>query len=274
MPGKLVGMNGELAQLICLATYGTVWLRDASAADKPEPPDLTRNTTFKYAHSTEFARQSSTVLVDPSAWLRDLHVRGCRRLWLDLPEVVPARARWPYLEPHLEVAFANSGRWYVLATGALHAEQWGATWSVIEPRPADNHIWAVSYAMTVADGARPLQPDVGQANSALDRALTDARDFARRSDEAGWAAQFDEAIGATDDRPPYQPDMMDPSFPDDARRLIAKASRAWVFGGMGSWNDLGLADETKRTEHAEISRLLFATLLQACLAAVNCPLPD
>jgi hypothetical protein len=260
-------MNGELAQIVCLATYGTTWLGNGAAA---EPPDLTRNSTFKYVHSTEFVHESSAALTDPSAWLRDLQLRGCARLWLDLPEVVPARARWPYLEPHLEVAFANGGHWYMLATGALRAERWGARWSVIEPRPADNHIWAVSYAMTVADGARPLQPDVGQASSALDRVLADARDFARRAGEADWAAQLDEAISRTDDRVPFQPDMMDPAFPDEARRLIAKASRAWVFGGMGSWNDLGFADESKRAEHAEISRLLFATLLQACIAAVNC----
>src|SRR4029434_4045066 len=100
-------MNGELAQIVCLATYGTTWLRDASAAEQPEPPDLTRNTSFKYVHSTRFARQSGTVLADPSAWLRGLSVRGYRRLWLAVPEVAPVRARWPYLEPHLEVGFAN-----------------------------------------------------------------------------------------------------------------------------------------------------------------------
>jgi hypothetical protein len=145
---------------------------------------------------------------------------------------------------------------------------------VIEPRPADNRIWAVSFVGNEADGATPLQPDVAHSSSALDRALSDARDFARRLDEADWATQFDEAISATDDRVASQPDMMDPAFPGGARRLIAKASRAWVFGGMGSWNDLGFEDEAKRTEHAEISRLLFATLLQACIAAVNCELPN
>jgi hypothetical protein len=264
-------MNGELSQLICLASYGTTWLREPAAA---EPPDLTRNSTFKYVHSTEFARNSDPVLANPSTWLNELSLRGYRRLWLAIPEVVPIRARWPYLEPHLEVGFANGGHWYVLATGSRQTDEWAATWSVIEPRPSDKRIWKVRYAGTLADGAPTLRPDVGQANSALDRALTDARDFARRIGEANWATHFDEAISLTDDRPPYQPDLMDPSFPGTARRLISKASRAWVFGGMGSWNDLGFENEAKRAEHAEVSRLLFATLLQACVAAVNCPLPD
>jgi len=264
-------MNGELAQIVCLATYGSSWLPDHDAA---EPPDLEGNSTFKYVNATEFTDTRGSTISGPSAWLRDLRSRGYRRLWLALPEVLPVRARWPYLEPYLEVGFANGGHWYLLATGSPQAEEWGATWSVIEPRPADNRIWAVRYAGTMADGAAPLQPGVAQAGSALDRALTDARDFAQRLGELDWATQFDEAITLTGDRPPYQPDLMDPSFPDDARRLIAKASRAWVFGGMGSWNDLGFADEAKRAEHAEISRLLFATLLQACIAAVNCPLPE
>jgi hypothetical protein len=267
-------MNGELAQLICLATYGTTWLRLSSVTDPAQPADLIRNTTFKYVRSTEFAPESGATLADPSAWLHDLRARGYWRLWLALPEVVPVRARWPYLEPHLEAGFANGGHWYVLATGSQPTEEWGATWRVIEPRPADDRIWTVTYAGTLADGDTPLQPDLAQAGSALDRALTDARNLARRLDEAEWATQFDEAISATDERPPYQPDLIDPTYPDDARRLIAKASRAWVFGGMGSWNDLGFEDPARRAEHAEVSRLLFATLLQACIAAVNCPLPD
>jgi hypothetical protein len=264
-------MNGELAQIVCLATYGTKWLSNSADTD---PPDLSGNSTFKFVNSMEFTNASGRTVSGPSAWLRDVRSRGYRRLWLAVPEVVPVRARWPYLEPHLEVGFANGGHWYVLATGARQTEEWGATWSVIEPRPSDNRIWKVSYKGTLAGGAAPMQPDVGQANSALDRALTDARDFARRIDGADWAGQFDQAISLTDDRPPYQPDLMDPNFPDAARRLIAKASRAWVFGGMGSWNDLAFHNEAQRAEHAEVSRLLFATLLQACVAAVNCPLPD
>src|SRR5262249_46335868 len=121
---------------------------------------------------------------------------------------------------------------------------------------------------------QPQQPDLGEARASLDRALTDARAFAAKAHVPGWGDAFTDAIETDDDRPPYMPDLMDPAFPAAARHLIAKAARSWVFGGMGSWNDLGFSDESRRAEHAEVSRRLFAAVLNACVAAVNCPLPD
>ena len=265
-------MNGELSQLICLATYGTSWLR--RSMDAAEPPDLSANTTFKYVRSAEFSRGGVQTDAGPSAWLSSLRERGCRRLWLAQPEVPRTRGRWPYLEPHLEVAFANGGHWFVLATGVGPAEAWRANWSVIEPRPADDRIWAIRYEGDAAEDAMPHQPALVDARSGLDAVLADARAFANRAELPEWAAEFTEAIETDDDRPPYQPDLMDRAFPEKARRLMAKAARSWVFGGMGSWNDIGFPDEERRAQHAEVSRNLFAAVLQACLAAVNCPFAD
>jgi len=45
-------VNGELAQIICLATRGSTWLADASRA---APPALDRdNSTFQYVGSLQF----------------------------------------------------------------------------------------------------------------------------------------------------------------------------------------------------------------------------
>jgi hypothetical protein len=265
-------VNGELSQLICLATYGTNWLRTVNG--DAEPPDFAANTTFRYVHAMEFTGGRDRAYTDPTVWLRGLRSRGYRRLWLALPDVAPVRNRWPYLQPHLEVAFANGGHWFALATGNGPTEAWRATWSVIEPRPADNRIWAIRYEAKTAPELRPQQPGIADARSALDAALAGARAFAQQANLPEWSAQFTEAMETDDDRPPYQPDLMDPTFPAEARHLVAKASRSWVFGGMGSWNDVGFEDEERRAAHADVSSRLFDALMTACLAAVNCPLPD
>jgi hypothetical protein len=267
-----LAVNGELSQLICLATYGTNWLRrvDSSA----EPPDFAANTTFKYVNSAEFTGVGGRIDTSPAAWLRDIRARSFDRLWLVLPDVAPVRSRWPYLQPHLEVAFANGGHWFALATGKGPTEAWRASWSVIEPRPADDRIWAIRYEGTAAPKLRPQQPAIADARSALDAALAGARAFAQQANLPEWSARFTEAMETDDDRPPYQPDLMDPSFPDEARRLVAKASRSWVFGGMGSWNDVGFKNDEQRAAHANVSSRLFDALMTACVAAVNCPRPD
>lgn len=262
-------MNGELSQLICLATYGTAWLRNGASTEPP--PILSTNSTFKFVNSTQFTRDGADSS-DPATWLRSLRSRGVRRLWLAQPDVPPVRSRWPYLQPHLEVAFANGGHWFALATGEAPSEAWHANWSVIEPRPADNRIWQVRYEASDAANLGPQRTDLANARSALDAALTNARAFAQQAELPEWSAEFTEAIEIDDDRPPYEPDLMDPTFPAEARHLIAKASRSWVFGGMGSWNDVGFEDQTQRAAHADVSSRLFDAVMSACLAAVNCPL--
>ena len=54
-----------------------------------------------------------------------------------------------------------------------------------------------------------------------------------------------------------------------AQQLAAMAARAWVFGGMGSWNDLGFELRAVEAEYDEVSRNLYAAVLLALLASAN-----
>ena len=49
--------------------------------------------------------------------------------------------------------------------------------------------------------------------------------------------------------------------------MIAMASRAWVFGGMGSWNDVWVKGDTER--YGRLTRRLYDSVLTALLAGVN-----
>src|SRR5262249_45231523 len=54
----------------------------------------------------------------------------------------------------------------------------------------------------------------------------------------------------------------------DARQLWAACEAAWVFGGMGSWNDMGF-DGDKGKLYDELSATLFAQLNDAIVAVAN-----
>lgn len=57
-------------------------------------------------------------------------------------------------------------------------------------------------------------------------------------------------------------------MPLEAKQLLAAAQAAWVFGGMGSWNDLGF-DGNDQQEYNELSDKLFSLLNQAVSNATN-----
>ena len=68
------------------------------------------------------------------------------------------------------------------------------------------------------------------------------------------------------------------SLPPLARCLLDACQTAWVFGGMGSWNDLTF-DGPDGAEYDRVSEWLFTALNEAiytganssCASRTNCP---
>lgn len=112
-------------------------------------------------------------------------------------------------------------------------------------------------------------PDFGVARAALDRALSDCAAFAAARALASWGKVFADALAALRDAPP-SPSELDAVFArlysPDAARLLSAASRADVFGAMGSWNDLGLDSDP---DYIRVSEELFVALAAALPAACS-----
>jgi hypothetical protein len=190
------------------------------------------------------------------------------RLWL----TIPTPAREP-LEPHVAAAFSNGGRWGLLADG-VRSSVWVPGWDVGDPHASDSRIWSVRFVGSWIDGsAAPSRPPVAAAQADLTAALIDARQFARDQDLTSWADWFDDAIGRAEaDRPeiPYHPDLApQPPVSTAAARTLASAAKSWVFGGMGSWNDVWVSDPAANERLQEVSRTLYRTMLTAFVAATN-----
>ena len=142
-------------------------------------------------------------------------------------------------------------------------------WEVARKRAKDNRIWRVTY-WSVGLVPSPLRDDVSRVSAKLRGALEEIRDFAR-SEAGDWVAWFDKALDClkSDRRIPYHADMLPTvGYARDARRLLAAASQAWVFGGMGSWNDIGF-DELQQSRYETCSERLYRAVIGACCAATN-----
>jgi hypothetical protein len=276
-------VNGELAQAAALASHGTHWLRtggevpDVIAADGP---------AFQFAASVGFELTSGDGQVDAfadvGAWLAGLRARGIDRLWLTLAEGAPD-TKGVAIEAHQLAAFAGGGSWFLVATGSGASEAWRGTSQVGDMQAADRRIWQIRYHGVVLDEPmQPSEPDLDGARVALIAALVDAHAFAARqaaggrSDVTMWRDTFGDALAiasaapggpATDET--FDDDGLSADAPLAARRLLEAASRAWVFGGMGSWNDLGFDAPDDNATYDAVSRDLYAAVLAAIVAATN-----
>lgn len=85
-------------------------------------------------------------------------------------------------------------------------------------------------------------------------------------------AQADSARHYLTDPCAALPDWMHIHLPEKNKALFAAASRAWVFGGMGSWNDSPpyLAHEQGLDgDYERLSAALHRQIMLAVLYAVN-----
>jgi hypothetical protein len=270
-PRRVVWVNGELAQMICLSSHGSSWLAQPTLSD---PPPLDRvNSTFQFVGSLAFGLAGGRAADEFQAdtvtdWLRRLRDRGVARLWLDIPEAKPVTGRGGPVDEQMLAGFANAGRWSLAATGGPSNEIWHATWTVGDRAAPDRRIWSVRYEGAHADLVTPQRPDLLRARSHLTEALQAAQDFATRQQMEAWPAWFQAAL-AGDPEIPYHPDLLPAGYTTEAWQLAAMAVKAWVFGGMGSWNDVYLDDRQAEAEYEATSRNLYSALLRALLASVN-----
>ncbi|WP_155393565.1 hypothetical protein [Xanthomonas albilineans] len=67
----------------------------------------------------------------------------------------------------------------------------------------------------------------------------------------------------------FHKELLSPSLLTlDALQLLSAAQSSWVFGGMGSWNDLGFEGDEQQT-YERLSEALYKIANWAIVAATN-----
>lgn len=131
--------------------------------------------------------------------------------------------------------------------------------------------WSVEYRgfMSSNSCALPVQ-EMSAVKNRLRQAVSRAKEFAQGTI---WAKYFAGSLEALESSAPVFPfgDMLPSSgFPLEARQLLAAAAQAYVFGGMGSWNDLSLPNDPEVIkEYEEITNELYEAMQFAILMASN-----
>lgn len=258
-------MNGELAQAVALVAHGNAALASGDDLDAMEKS----NSTFQYVRSVAFEveRRLLGTTMDSSVrhWMKALHRTPVGRLSLIAGDAAPT-------------AFANQGMRGVLGHGRSRTFAWYGSWEVnrdrVDPADPKPRLWEVTYRLSAQDGKLEVgSPDVPATASRLQQAIGDARVFADAHNLTPFDAWFKEALamaGSPNPEPPYHPDMLPQSgYSLDARQLLAMATRSWVFGGMGSWNDVGFTDSDVQAEYEEITTRLYRAVVDGIRVATN-----
>jgi hypothetical protein len=266
-------MNGPIAQIAALTCHANFHLQMADAPPRFFP----ENSTTQYCEYVRFVEvknamtkpEEEEVALNPNDWFNYLAGAMGLRLWCD-PGHNP-----PGMTDRLSAGLVGGGRiWTMEARYPKGSRFWCARWEVGDQNAADDRIWRVKYGRVASGPTRPLDPlAVNKIYPDLLAALKDIRAFSAAQEQGPFTDCFAHAIETLETggrmRHGYHRDLAPEGAlrPEDEAVLDACQS-AWVFGAMGSWNDLSFEGANQQV-YERLSDRAFDLCCNAIAAAAT-----
>jgi len=268
-------MNGPLAQFVALTCNANAFLRG-----DPVATFFPGNSTCQFCDWVKFFAVSKTlfgktkeipVAATPNEWFEHLKNQGVVGIRL---------SRTPQNKPGISDRISSAlvcggGTW---AMEALQpngkAAVWLSRWSVWNQKAQERRIWRVDYGRVSGIPRRMVSgTDLELASMRLRSALGQIHRFSEKHNCGGFTACFTRAMETLDShgakRHGYHNDLVvNGVVPELATCLLDACQSAWVFGGMGSWNDMSF-EGADPGEYDRLSEELFKALNETIQTAAN-----
>ncbi|MFX1319356.1 MAG: hypothetical protein ACFE9D_12310 [Promethearchaeota archaeon] len=258
-------MNINIAQMLSLSAFANAVLQDHSVDFSLD------HSTARFCRSIEFGELTPEGALDdfrilaetPNQWFEVLQKKGVGRVRLFYGH-----------SPQIEIAdrigaafVGGGGEWIMETLYADSSDLWEAGW-----RMAKGGVWKVYYFIT-AGGGVPLtyrNKSVQNAIQHLQDILDKIGGFAREQRLVNWVKWFQSARESLVAEDPLADSDLLPRgcFSKEAQQLIAGCFQGWVFGGMGSWNDLVFRGKDQ-DRYVELSDQLYDAICQSLIIGVN-----
>ena len=280
-------MQGPIAQIVALVTYGNAFL---SGTPQLEPSAFyPANSTFIFCEHVTFVDlkpktggfQESAYAVDPLTWFTQLERDGVCGLRIVYRSTAGHQLGDKKVSDRMLVGFVGGGgRWLIEAMKPNGSDFWEGRWEVGNRERKDRKIWRVTYGRIAKNQPTADLPamDMLALKSQLIGNLEAIGAFARRQKMDGFAQAFDAGRAQLSSNDPFDgvhhSDLVpEKALPLAAVQLLGAAQAAWVFGGMGSWNDAGF-DGEDQVLYERLSEDLYQLLNAAIVAAANAGAPS
>ncbi len=268
-------MNGPIAQIVALTCHGNASLHGVDAGDF-FPGNSTcafcDRVTFVAVKKSLFGRPKEVAVAGtPQEWFAHLESTGSLGIRLHREA-----QNDPDMSDRMSAGFVHGGgTWYMEVLGRRNqSEFWIARWEVWNQEAPEQRIWRVTYGRVSKGPTTQIgPPDIQQASSRLEEALREIHAFSAKHECGPFTQYFAEALDALesggDHRHAYHHDLAPTDLlSPQARTLLDACQQAWVFGGMGSWNDMGF-DEPEHAEYERVSEQLFDCVNESIAVAAN-----
>lgn len=271
-------MNGPLAQIVSLTCYGNAVI---SGAEKSQ--FFPTNSTCKFCDTINFVEfkkplfgreKEFEVARTPDNWISSLCKRGVKGIRL-----VRHAQNNPQISDRMSAAFVGGGGTWMMEVLKENgrSEFWAARWNVWNQEAPEQRIWRVSYGLLRESTTEPYSAreiDIVKVN--FKDCLEAIHTFSSRENCGGFTQCFADALTALSDPAVdivYHKDIAPSNqLTRDALSMLNASMIAWVFGGMGSWNDMGFEGAVQK-EYEVVSENLFRVINEAIEASAGSTFP-
>jgi len=254
-------VNGEIYQSVSLVIHGNAFKQGIEINDFPNSSNAFQSCDpIKFKKMSRKLLKRKEVLISDGVreWYRDIiaNSRGARLL-------VPGNAK-----NYSMVGFAGGGSSFLVE---VVGDDLSTLWQPVWRFQTTTQKWNVDYlhiAEDVFDDVT-VEPKIDETIALLADALNRILNFTN-AHNLGFQNCFEAALDAlVSSEADCDLNLSPKQYIDaDAASLLNSAAKAWVFGAMGSWNDVW-APEGHQEEYDEVSGGLYSAILLAVRDAAN-----
>jgi len=264
-------MTGILAQTIAMTSFGNDYLKHGKTVSF-----YPKNSTFQHCNFVDFrelkkknffgSKKEIIVFKNPMEWFEHLKSNNCNKLRLYYQKVKED-------EYKMAGMVGGGGNWYIETIYPTHSDFWISRWN--HDKNLGGKPWQVTYLKAMEQ--RPIlnqQFDVSQTREDLKTCLQNIIEFAHQETTENWVRLFKNAKETLENENPesdfYHYDLIIWNNYDlKNKQLLMSASKAFVFGGMGSWNDLSFDKKETEKTYNKLSNELYNTMMKSITCAIN-----
>lgn len=261
-------MQESIAQDVHLVLWGNAVLGAIAANEcSREELEFSQPATFLDLRKEDSSWREMPYAPDPMTWLERLRGEGAEAL-----QLFYEASQNPEIPDRIAVVFpGGGGHWLVEVVKSTGCDYWRSRWRWSER----DQRWEIAYGRILcnhprlASPMRTVPPDTIRAE--LLTHLERMTEFAANHDQETFARTFDLARqmlnsrgSLTGEETPWPVSRL----AEICQQLLSAVKVAWVFGGMGSWNDLTFSGDSQ-TEYETLSDTLYQLLNTAIVVAVN-----
>lgn len=245
-------MNGEISEMFALTANARYALRSGTM----------KHIVANYVSSEKFVflpRKTKVIEHSAEKWFEQLKHLGVEDIFMLLPLTAKNRELSGFVNIHggCMQCFLKSGE------VTYFAPKWFFD--------SINRCWYVLYTEFEWNEHPKCKPSFNDNTSEFKIVLSEITELAENIDQSSWADIFRESLEILDGRRECE-NVNLLNLPERNLRLYCAASKADVFGGMGSWNDsppIYAAEKGLSEEYNRLSNELFIQIQKALIFAVN-----